>query len=89
VFKAFRGTNPARGETKVMRTTTTVNGVVGEVVGCGWMTKMMKSFVSTCGTTLPGTPHTVEYSRKVMRDGVWTTEEISKSTQRPSLVEEL
>jgi hypothetical protein len=88
LFKAFEGTNPARGEVKVMRTTTTVNGDVKPVVGCGWMIKMIKFFVFTCGTTLAGNPHNVEYSRKVTKNGVWDTEKYLKTTPRPSLVEE-
>ena len=49
------------------------------LIALGWRDKTIKTFISTCGTTLPGQPH---QKHRYTKDGELTTSEV----QRPQLV---
>jgi hypothetical protein len=88
-LKAYESTNPARGDIKLLTTNAIIDGALKIVMAVGWMTKMMKFFVATVGTTMEGKPHSVELTRKVLKDGKFITEHYTKTTVRPDIVAEL
>ena len=49
------------------------------LIGLGWKDKTIKTFISSCGTTLPGQPH---LKHRYTKDGDLTTSKV----QRPQLV---
>ena len=64
--------------------TATIEGV--PMIALGWKDKMLKRFLSTCGTTVEGQPHTKKRYR-VSEDGE-SSEIFYKTVKRPKLVEE-
>ena len=56
------------------------------MITLGWKDKMLKRFLSTCGTTVEGQPHTKKRYR-VSEDGE-SSEIFYKTVKRPKLVEE-
>ena len=56
------------------------------MITLGWKDKMLKRFLSTCGTTVEGEPHTKKRYR-VSEDGE-SSEIFYKTVKRPKLVEE-
>ena len=64
--------------------TATIEGV--PMIALGWKDKTLKRFLSTCGTTVEGQPHTKKRYR-VSEDGE-SSEIFYKTVKRPKLVEE-
>lgn len=90
VFKSWEATNPRRGEHCVYVTKVDLGGREGTVVALGWMSKVMKTFVGTSGTTLAGPPHVLPRSKVVIDDdGCASTLKYTKSEDQPVFVYEL
>lgn len=90
-YKSWGKTNPQRGQWKTTTTNISVNGIEHTIIAVGWCSKhdMIKTFIGTRSTTLPGTPLVVQRSKQVSVDGIWQRVNESKETTRPKLIEDL
>ena len=85
-FEAWEGSNPVRGDSIFLQTSTSIAGKEHKVVAIGWYCKLI---ISTCGNCLDGTPQVMNRSRRVEIDGLWATEKYTKQTRRVNIVENM
>lgn len=88
-FKRWGDTNPRRGANVQVKTTTIVGGVSRAVMAIGWMCKLPKYFVSTCGNGLAAAVQKVQRTKRVLVEGIWDTEHYTKETAWPNMVRDL
>jgi len=89
-FKRWGSTNPPRGSNVQLLTNVMVRGVSRVIMAVGWMCKLPKYFISSCGNGLPAEAQHAQRSKRVLDDeGLWTTFNYVKNTDWPSVVKNL
>ena len=88
-FTNWAETNPQRGDHTYLHTTYKVGQITHKIVAVGWMTKLVKSIITTVGNCLPGNDQVIKRSRLVEVNGMFQTQESEKRTARCNLIERL
>lgn len=59
-MNAWNASKPARGDHEVLTSTFSHEGETHNLTADGWSSTVLKTFIATCGKTIPGVPHDVK-----------------------------